>query len=159
MATIGGRLDAFTSLKLIAIPLLVVFAALALATPGHEGPDRNNDQYDANSGQDDLFVHKCVEELVIELSLLIGTCRVNFLNIHLKVCIRMILSQLLEPLVASHLLFTLLLVLKILQVLLDHIFRDFEAFRDLYACRKLEIVGQLNAFRQRYPVGQLIGLG
>lgn len=159
MAAIGGRLDAFSSLKLVTVALLAILAALALATLGHEGPDRDDCENDADSWQDDLLVHEGVEELIVELGLFVGTRRVDLFNVHLQVCIGMVISKLLEPLVATHLVLTIFLVLKILQVLLDHIFRDLEALRNLNALRQLEIVGQLNSLRQYHTVGQLACLG
>ena len=149
MARIGGRLDAFSSLKLVTVPLLlVILAAFALATLGHKGPDSDNCEDDADCRQDNFFVHEGVEELIVELGLFVGTGRVNFLNVHLQVCVWMIASKLLEPLISTNFFLTVLLVFKILQVLLDHIFRDLEALRNLYAVWQLEIVGQLNSFRK-----------
>ena len=83
MAAIGGRLDAFSSLKLVTVTLFAILAALALATLGHEGPDRDDCENDADSWQDDLLVHEGVEELIVELGLFVGTRRVDLFNVHL----------------------------------------------------------------------------
>ena len=71
----------------------------------------------------------------------------------------MVASQLLEPLVPSYLFFTFILVFKILQVLLNHIFRDFEALRDFYPIWQPKIVGELDALGQFHTFWQLAGLG
>ena len=70
----------------------------------------------------------------------------------------MVLSQLLEPLVTCHLLVLpiALLILEVLQVLVDHIFRDLEAFGDLKALRQPEILRQLDAFGKDQALRQLL---
>ena len=136
----------------------VILAALALATLSHEGPDGHDRQNDSNRWQNDLFGHECVEKLVVKLGFLIRTRRVYLLHIHIDVRIGVVLSQLLEPLIACHLLVlpVALLILEVLQVLVDHIFRDLEAFGDLKALRQPEILRQLDAFGKDQALRQLL---
>ena len=122
------------------------FAAASSSTLGHEGPncDDCNDSY--YEWQDDFLAHEGVHKFVFEGRFFLRTGLIDTLHVHLDVWCRMVLRQLLEPLVTRQwsigclTAWATILRLHVLQILTHHFLSDLEARRNFNACRQFKVV-------------------
>ena len=138
----------------------LAFAAALSTAFGHEGPHGDYGDDCNYNGKDDLFAHEGIHELVLEGGLFVGAGLVDALHVHLQLRGWVVLSELLEPLIAGQwrllgLARVFVLRLHVLQILADHVLRDLEVGWDLNASGKLKIIRQLNAIWKSDAFGQL----